>query len=245
MQYFESEQFGVLRALEINGEMWLVGKDVAEALGYDRGANAVLHYVDEDDRMKICSELRSRFGIELKRSGSWLINESGMYSLVLSSQLPSAKEFQRWVTSVVFHRISRQDLQAAEKILGDPDAMIAVLTALKAERAERHRLEEVVAAQKHQIQIMQPKADYFDGLVYRHTLTSTRKTAKLLGVSRADFVAYLLAYGYVYRDQQKKLLPFEDMIGDLFELVDNGEQLMVTPRGLETFRLLMEKEVKS
>ena len=104
---FESEQFGVIRCVEMDGEPWFVGKDVAEALGYERGSKAVVDHVDEDDREMINGKSQSCFGIELGQRGGWIINESGMYSLILSSKLPSAKKFKHWVTSEVLPSIRK------------------------------------------------------------------------------------------------------------------------------------------
>ena len=78
-----------------------MGKDVAEVLGYERTTKAVVDHVDEEDRMNIDRETQSQFGIELGQRGGWIVNESGLYSLILSSKLPSAKQFKRWVTGEV------------------------------------------------------------------------------------------------------------------------------------------------
>ena len=101
MKLFENSQFGKLRVVEQNREMWFVGKDVAEALGYERTADAIRVHVDEDD--KGVGELPTPGG----RQQVVLINESGLYSHVLSSKLESAKAFKRWVTSEVLPSIRR------------------------------------------------------------------------------------------------------------------------------------------
>lgn len=88
MQIFENNEFGSIRTLEIDGEPWFVGKDVAEILGYERGTKAISDRVDEEDKIMIDSKTQSQFGIEIGQRGGWLINESGLYSLILSSKLP-------------------------------------------------------------------------------------------------------------------------------------------------------------
>ena len=98
---YESEQFGVLRTVELDGEPWFVGKDVAEALGYKNVSKALIDHVDEDDKLN--NESLSSLG----QRGGWLINESGMYALILSSKLPSAKKFKHWVTSEVLPSIRK------------------------------------------------------------------------------------------------------------------------------------------
>lgn len=101
LQIFTNSEFGKIRTLSIKGEPWLVGKDVAEILSYERGTKAIVDRVDEEGRIMIDSKTQSQFGIELGQRGGWLINESGLYSLILSSKLPKAKQFKHWVTSEV------------------------------------------------------------------------------------------------------------------------------------------------
>lgn len=101
LKVFENEEFGKVRVVEVNGEGWLVGKDVAEVLGYSDVNKAVAMHVDDEDKLNDKSS--PSFG----QRGSWIINESGLYSLVLKSKLPSAKKFKRWVTSEVLPQIRR------------------------------------------------------------------------------------------------------------------------------------------
>lgn len=89
---FDHERFGRIRGIEIDGESWLVGKDVAERLGYKNPNEALADHVEAEDK------LNSKSLSSLGQRGGWLINESGLYSLVLSSKLPEAKAFRRWVT---------------------------------------------------------------------------------------------------------------------------------------------------
>ncbi len=107
IQIFNSKEFGEVRALELSGTPWFVGKDVAGALGYAKPENAVSNHVDDEDKT---STLIQGSGSNYK-SKVILINESGLYSLVLSSKLPSAKKFKRWVTGEVLPAIRRHDWQ--------------------------------------------------------------------------------------------------------------------------------------
>lgn len=102
LQIFKNEEFGEVRSLKIGDEPWFVGKDVATILAYNEPHKAVTRHVDEDDRMKhpIIDELG-------RNQETWLINESGLYSLILSSKLPTAKKFKRWVTSEVLPAIRK------------------------------------------------------------------------------------------------------------------------------------------
>lgn len=149
LKVFNHREFGTLRGVEIDGESWLVGKDVAERLGYERGSKAVVDHVDEEDRMMVDGETQSQFGIELGQRGGWLINESGLYSLVLGSKLPNAKKFKRWVTSEVLPAIRKHGgyltAEKVEEALLNPDVLIRLATELKDEREARRALESKVA----------------------------------------------------------------------------------------------------
>lgn len=99
LKIFENPEFGQIRTLEINNAVWFVGKDVAEALGYINSSKALADHVDEEDKLN--NETLSSLG----QRGGRLINESGLYSLVLASKLPTAKQFKRWVTAEVLPTI--------------------------------------------------------------------------------------------------------------------------------------------
>lgn len=140
LQIFESPEFGAVRTVEIDGDPWLVGKDVAKALGYAKPENAIGTHVDSDDKT---TTLIQGTGSNYK-SKAVLINESGLYSLVLSSKLPTARKFRHWVTSEVLPSIRRHGLYAADELLNNPDLMIQAMEALKAERAKNQQLTEKV-----------------------------------------------------------------------------------------------------
>lgn len=115
LKIFENKAFGKVRVIERNNEPWFVGKDVAEILGYQNASKALLDHVDDDDKLNNVS-LSS-----LGQRGGWLINESGLYSLILSSKLPATKQFKRWVTSEILPAIRKtgsysvnQDMKAKE-----------------------------------------------------------------------------------------------------------------------------------
>ena len=105
LQVFNNDEFGSIRTVTIENEPWFVGKDVATVLGYTDVSHAILDHVDEEDRVN--SKTQGQNAPELGQRGSWLINESGLYSLILSSKLPSAKKFKRWVTSEVLPAIRK------------------------------------------------------------------------------------------------------------------------------------------
>ena len=247
LMIFNNPEFGEIRTVEVNGEPWFVGKDVATALGYGEGkslANAVANHVDEED--KGVTELMTPGG----NQKMVIINESGLYSLVLSSKLPGAKRFKRWITSEVIPSIRKHGAyltpETLEAAILNPDTMIRLCTALKEEQDKRKALEAANATLAVDNQIMRPKADYFDELVDRNLLTSFRETAKQLDVKANAFVQFLLDKKYIYRDKKGKLMPYADKTAGLFEIKEcfnektqwSGTQTLITPKGRETFRLL-------
>lgn len=138
LQIFENPEFGAVRTVEIDGDPWLVGKDVAQALGYSNTRDALAKRVDPEDKgVANCDTLGGSQAVTI-------INESGLYSLVLSSKLPTARKFRHWVTSEVLPSIRRHGLYAADELLNNPDLMIQAMEVLKAERAKNQQLTEKV-----------------------------------------------------------------------------------------------------
>lgn len=139
IKVFSNEEFGSIRRVEINGEFWLVGKDVAQVLGYKNPQEAIRNHVDEED--KGVSEILTPGG----KQSVPIINESGLYSLALSSKLPSAKKVRRWVTSEVLPSIRKHGAymtpETLEAAILNPDYLIKVATALKQETEKRKALE--------------------------------------------------------------------------------------------------------
>lgn len=142
LQIFEHAEMGSVRAMMVNGEPYFVGKDVAEILGYADQNKAIAMHVDEEDK------LNDKTASSLGQRGGWLINESGLYSLILSSKLPSAKRFKRWVTSEVLPAIRKHGVFAVEDMLDNPDAVIEALIAYREEKKKVKALETENAVQK-------------------------------------------------------------------------------------------------
>ena len=133
LQIFNNEEFGNVRSLMIDNEPWLVGKDVAEALGYKDVNHAILDHVDEED--KVNSKTQGQITPELGQRGSWLINESGLYSLILSSKLPNAKKFKRWVTSEVLPTLRKTG--SYTKVPSDPRELLRLTIEAHEQTAQR------------------------------------------------------------------------------------------------------------
>lgn len=163
-----------------------MGKDEAEILGYERETKAIIDRVDSEDRFMLDNKTQSQFGIELGQRGGWLINESGMYSLILSSKLPTAKKFKHWVTSEVLPAIRKYGMYAIDDLIADLDLGIAALNALKEEREKNKKLAQSVAVQAQQISEMVPKASYYDVVLNCKDLVSISTISKDYGWSGAE-----------------------------------------------------------
>ena len=146
IKIFDNPEFGKVRTMEINGEPYFVGKDVAIILGYAKPENALTTHVDGDDTLK--QGVTDNLG---RAQNTTLINESGLYSLILSSKLPKAKEFKRWVTSEVLPSIRKHGAYAVDELLNDPEFAIKTFTALKEEREKSKRLSEQIEADKPKV----------------------------------------------------------------------------------------------
>ena len=185
IQVFSNAELGEVRTTVIDGEVMFVGKDVAEILGYQNGSKALADHVDEEDKLN--NDSLSSLG----QRGGWLINESGLYSLILSSKMPNAKKFKRWVTAEVLPAIRKHGVYAVDEVLQNPDVLIQALTELKKEREEKAKLKETVAVQNQQITEMTPKAGYYDVVLNCKDVISTTEIAKDYGWSAKKMNAYL------------------------------------------------------
>ena len=225
VKIFENAEFGSIRVTELNGEAWFVGKDVADVLWYERGTKAVVDHIDEDDRLMIDGTTQSQFGIELGQRGGWLINESGLYSLVLSSKLPTAKKFKRWVTSEVLPSIRKHGAymtpEKLEEALLDPDTLIRLATDLKQEREKRIEAQAKIETDK-------PKVLFADAVCASQSSILVGDLAKLLkqnGVNMGQnrLFAYLRDNGYLMKQGSSKNMPTQkSMELGLFEVKESS-----------------------
>lgn len=177
LKIFENPAFGSIRTVEMNGTPYFVGKDVAEVLGYSNPQKAIRDHVDDED--KGVNEMDTPGG----KQNIAVINESGLYSLILSSKLPKAKEFKRWVTSEVLPAIRKYKVYALEELMNDPDFVIRAFTALKEEKEKNRSLETAVKVQRQQIAELKPKADYMDTILKNKSLMTITQIAKDYGMS--------------------------------------------------------------
>jgi prophage antirepressor-like protein len=181
IQQFKHEEFGSIRTVRIDGEPWFVGKDVAEALGYERPTKAVQDRVEMEDKDEV--PIQDSIG-RMQRTP--IIKESGLYSLILSSKLPSAKAFKRWVTSVVLPTIRKTGGFTLETHpFSKPEGVAALCK------------EFLTVTEKNAI--LAPKARYYDIILQSDTLVQTSLIAKDYGMSAITFNRLLHDLGIQYR----------------------------------------------
>ena len=189
--FFKHEKFGEIRTLNIGGEPWFVGKDIAVALGYSAPRNAIQAHVDNEDKT---TALIQCTGSEYK-SNAVIINESGLYSLILSSKLTSAKKFKRWVTSEVLPSLRKHGAyftaETLHKTMSDPRELAKLLTTLADEQEKRRKLEEENA-------FLSVKANYYDRILQSKNSVPVTQIAKDYGMTAIAFNRMLHDYGIQY-----------------------------------------------
>lgn len=236
IEIFENKEFGKVRTVVIDGEPWFVGKDVAEILGYGNPRQGIASHVDVDD--KDVQKMDTPSG----KQGITIINESGLYSLILFSKLPTAKKFKRWVTSEVLPSIRKYGSYSADIPKTLPECLIAYANEIKAHEETKKMLE-----------IAQPKADFYDTVVSTESLLSMGDTAKLInkkGVGRNNLYKILKARKILMADN----IPYQQYIErGYFKVVENyymaGDNKVITKttyvkqKGVDYIRKLLSTEV--
>ncbi|HFO2232655.1 TPA: phage antirepressor [Staphylococcus aureus] len=206
LQTFNFEELPV-RTLEVDGEPYFIGKDVADILGYANGRDALSKHVDEDDKKVLTS--RNTTLENLPNRGLTAVNESGLYSLIFSSKLESAKRFKRWVTSDVLPVIRKHGIYATDNVieqtLKDPDYIITVLTEYKKEKEQNLLLQQEIGELK-------PKADYVDEILKSTGTLATTQIAADYGIS-AQKLNKLLHEARLQRKVNKQWVLYSEHMG--------------------------------
>lgn len=188
-----------VRTLVIDGQPYFVGKDVAEILGYANTRDALSKHVDSEDKNTVAIH----DGIKRGNPNQTVINESGLYSLILGSKLPQAKEFKHWVTSEVLPSIRKHGAymtdEKIEEVLLNPDTIIKLATELKTERERRS-----IAEQR--VNELTPKASYYDLVLSNESLVTITQIAKDYGMSGQAMNHKLHDLGVIYRQGNTWLL---------------------------------------
>ena len=233
LMIFENEAFGKMRTLNLNGEPWFVAVDVCSVLDLSNPTIAVSR-LDEDERAKF----------NLGRQGdATIVNEPGLYTLVLGSRKPEAKAFKRWITHEVLPNIRKHGVYITDEKLKlfaeHPELLDALMKSLYATHAEnlRHRAER---------QTLLPKADYYDAFMDADGCTNLRTTAKELNVPERWFARFLQQTGFLYRSPAGTLMPYAlPRNRGLFRVRDyvrnghSGAYTLITPMGKSLFRELL------
>ncbi|WJQ12793.1 phage antirepressor KilAC domain-containing protein [Geobacillus stearothermophilus] len=248
LQIFNHPVFGELPVMIVEGVEWFGSTEAAKSLSFTNPHVAIKNHVEEDDLM--VREVIDSLG---RKQSKKFINESGLYSLIFGAAKQGnnpeikekAKQFKRWVTHEVLPTIRKTGGYVANE-----DMFINTYLPFADEQTKLmfRGILQTVRRQNEQIAAMKPKVDYFDALVDRNLLTNFRDTAKELKVKERFFINWLLQNKFIYRDQKGKLKPYAPYVPELFELKEfarNGKadvQTLITPKGRETFRLLLQKE---
>lgn len=233
LMIFENEAFGKVRTLNLNGEPWFVAADVCSVLDLSNPTIAVSR-LDEDERAKF----------NLGRQGdATIVNEPGLYTLVLGSRKPEAKAFKRWITHEVLPNIRKHGVYITDEKLKlfaeHPELLDALMRSLYTAHAEnlRHRAER---------QTLLPKADYYDAFMDADGCTNLRTTAKELNVPERWFARFLQQTGFLYRSPAGNLMPYTiPRNRGLFRVRDyvrnghSGAYTLITPMGKSLFRELL------
>ena len=233
---FENKDYGTIRTVMIDNAPWFVATDVCSAIDVDRTA---IRRLDDDEKGV---HLTHTLGGDQKIS---IINEYGLYSLILSSRKPEAKAFKRWITHEVIPSIRKHGAYMTtsllEQIKENPQVIYGLAEKLLTEKNRADWLQSELSRAK-------PKADYYDAFVNPRDCTNIRNTANELGIPQCELTAWLVAQRFLYRDYGGQLLPYSPHLRKgLFierDFVRNGHkgvQTLFTPYGKEMVRqMLME-----
>lgn len=224
LQIFNSSEFGEIRTVadKVNN-VWFCGNDVAKALGYERGAKAISDHVDTEDRHEV--PIQDSIGRMQKTA---FINESGLYALVLSSKLPDAKKFKRWVTSEVLPSIRKNGgYIAGQESLSDDELMAKALLVAQNKIAER---DSIIAEKQKQIEQMKPKQIFADAVSASHTSILIGDLAKLIcqngiQIGQKRLFEWMRQNGYLIKYGASRNMPMQKYIEQgLFEIKESSVQ---------------------
>ena len=218
VQVFKNEEFGSVRAIEKNGEPWFIGKDMAEILGYTNTAKAIRDHVDDEDK------LTERIVLSGQNREAFLINESGLYSLILCSKLPSAKRFKHWVTSEVLPAIRQNGVYMTDDKAYDITHNPGSLADLLLQAGEQLKQKEII------IQEMKPKALFADAVTTSHTSILVGDLAKIIKqngyeIGQKRLFEWLRQNGYLIKSGSSKNMPTQKSMDlHLFEVKESTVQ---------------------
>jgi anti-repressor protein len=224
MTVFTNKELGEVRTLMIENEPWFVGKDVAEALGYERPNNAVRTHVDDEDK------LMHQISAPGQTRNMNLINESGLYSLIMSSKLETAKSFKRWVTKEVLPAIRKHGLYATDALLENPDLAIQLLQKLKKEREQKQQLQRNISSNQIYTDFGKAVSLVEDGILIGEYAKLLRSDGIEIGQNK--LFAWMRGNGYLIRSGRRKNSPTQKYL--TMGLFDVTETIIHTRKGEKT-----------
>lgn len=243
-EVFKNDEFGQIRVMVQSNNPWFIAADVCKALGIGNPSMAIAR-LDDDEKMT----LSSTEGHSNKRGGAQmysLVNESGLYTLVLTSRKKCAADFKRWITHDVIPSIRKHGAymtdDLAAEVLENPNKIYEIAENLLRERDLRIRIQK-------EMDEARPKAVYYDAFISRDTLMTIKNVAMELGFSEERFINYLCKRKYLFRAPAGNLLPYAKKANEgMFAVRDFyycrgeiGAYTLLTPMGVEHFRTRAEK----
>lgn len=235
---FSSEEFGNVRTMMIDGDPWFIAADVCKILGLNQVTNAVKG-LDEDEKALITIK-----GLSRGNDTGNIINEFGLYNLILRSRKPEAKTFRRWITHEVIPAIRKHGMYITNPLLGeivkDPSILRNMVKNYLAATAQA----EMLAAE---VENMRPKAEFFDAFVSPTDCTNIRTTAKELQIPERQFCKFLVDARFLFRCPAGNLMPYNKPMNRSLFIVrdyyaDNGHKgsyTLITPQGKNMFRMML------
>lgn len=243
LMVFTNEDFGDVRAIINDNRPWFVGKDVAEALGYKDTSDALKKHIDVEDKMS--RQIADPLG---RLQNTWLINESGIYSLIMLSKLPTAKKFKKWVTSEVLPSIRKHGTymtdEVLKKVITTPEFVIELATALKTEKEKR------IVAEK-QMEVQQPKVEMYNNFLKSDEGIDMDEAANILkepDLGRNNLFDWLRKQNILMSGVRNNI-PYSSFAHhfEVIEVTNNGKnypKCLVKPSGISFIRKRINKEKK-
>ena len=233
LMIFENEAFGKVRTLNLNGEPWFVAADVCKALELGNPSMTVERLDDDEKGISTIDTLGGKQRMAI-------INEPGLYSLVITSRKPEAKAFKRWITHEVIPAIRKHGAymtkSVLEQVLENPELVLLM---------EEQRKNDLL---QQELRLAKPKADFYDAFIHPECCTNLRATAKELNVPERWFARFLQQTGFLYRSPAGNLMPYAiPRNRGLFRVRDyvrnghSGAYTLITPKGKTLFLSMLDE----
>lgn len=258
VQVFNNSLFGEIRVVVRDGEPWFIGKDVAEKLGYSNPSKAISVHIDAEDKLFLMLTIADAQNGNLPKgqTKTAIINESGLYSLILRSKLPEAKAFKHWVTSEVLPAIRKQGMyltpEKAGEALNDPAVFLAnaIKVADEVIRNQQQRLleqQQVITEQHKTIIKAQPKVEHYNNYMSREDTVSITEAAAYYGYTQGEVFRILREIGWLFRVNgvgrhhiSKDAPPIFKEVQTYWGRTERGIQVRVVVSGLPVLQKALE-----